>query len=156
MCKLGIGKHFLDGTQKEFTILKNDSLGLIKFCSVKKSLRKLHDKLANHISEKGLISRIYKLHLQFNNETRNQILKWANNLNRDFTKDIRIAKKHMRMYPPSFVIKETEIKTQREITSHSLEWQKCKSWIITSVGKDMEQLDLLSFAFCKCKMVQSL
>lgn len=119
MCKLGIGKHFLDGTQKEFTILKNDSLGLIKFCSVKESLRKIHDKLANHISEKGLIFRIYKLHLQFNNETKNQIFKWANNLNRDFTKeDIWIVKKHMRMYPPSFVIKKTQIKTQRSLHTH--------------------------------------
>lgn len=75
MCKFGIGKHFLNGTQKEFTVLKSDSLGLIKFCSVKESLRKLHDKLANHISDKELIFRIHKLHLQFNNETRNQILK---------------------------------------------------------------------------------
>ena len=50
MCKLGIGKHFLDGTQKEFTILKNDSLGLIKFCSVKKSLRKLHEKKKKKIT----------------------------------------------------------------------------------------------------------
>ena len=53
-----------------------------------------------------------------------------------------MSKKYTRIYSLSFVIKEIQIKTQREITSHSLEWQKFNSWIIPGVGKDMEQLEL--------------
>jgi hypothetical protein len=92
---------------------------LKSFCTAKEMVSQLKrpptewEKIfASYTSDKGMIARIYRELKKLNSPKMNEpIKKWAIELNRNFSEEIQMAKKHMKKCSPSLAIKEMQIKT---------------------------------------------
>ena len=98
-----------------------DFIKIRSFCTVKDTVNKTKRQptewekiFANDVSDKGLVSKIYKELIKLNTkETNNPIMKWAKDMNRNLTEeDIDMANKHMRKCSTSLAIREYKSKPQ--------------------------------------------
>ena len=99
-------------------INKWDLIKLTKFFTMKETISKVKRQLsewgkmrANETTDKELISKIYKQHVQLNiRKMNNPIKKWSKELNRHFSKeDIQMANKHR---CSTLLIREMQINPQ--------------------------------------------
>ena len=97
-----------------------DLIRIKGFCTAKETVDKIKRQatewekiFANDLSDKGLVSKIYKDRIKINSkEPNNSIMKWAKDMKRNLTKeDIDMANMHMRKCSASLAIREIQIKT---------------------------------------------
>lgn len=94
--------------------VKIKSLGVSKdpFKTVKRQARSIRDKiLANHIYNKGLISKIWKELIYLNNKTNTPVKQWGRGGEQTFFQRRHKGNWHMKRCSTSLIIRDSQVKT---------------------------------------------